>query len=212
MIYSPRWVRVLGLAAALLFGGAMMMGMKDQLLSMKRDKQLSAAEAAKSVELRPLLAIVAWEMFQDRPIIGHGFGHYFEHNGPYHDTRRYGLPLDEVRTYAQHNTFLAILVDAGLIGILLYLSIFAILAAVGWRLAHEQTHPEAQRIGVLLSGTLVVYFCNAMFHDVLVIPMVQMFLLFIAGCAVRIYQTGIETEPQRVACQIPVMRRAQLSA
>jgi O-antigen ligase len=211
MVYCPRWVRVLGLAATLLLGGAMMMGLKDQLLSMKRDKQLSAAEAAKSVELRPLLAIVAWEMFQDRPIIGHGFGHYFQHNRPYHDTRKYGLPLEEVREYGQHNTFLAILVDAGLIGVLLYLSILVMLLAVGWRLAKERIDPAAQRIGVLLLGTLVIYFCNAMFHDVLVIPMVQMFLLFVAGCSVTLYQTGIATEGQRVTSAMPVLRRAQLS-
>ena len=127
VIYSPRWVRVLGLAAVLLFGGAMTMGLKEELLSMKRDKRLTAEDAAKSVELRPLLAVVAWEMFKDRPIIGHGFGHYFQYNRPYHDTRRYDLPLEQVRTYAQHNTFLQVVVDSGLIGILAYASILILL-------------------------------------------------------------------------------------
>jgi hypothetical protein len=85
------------------------------------------------------------------------------------------------------------------------------LGAVGWGLAKERIDPEAQRIGVLLLGTLVIYFSNAMFHDVLVIPMVQMFLLFVAGCSVTLFQTGVATEAQRVTSAMPMLRRAQLS-
>lgn len=173
----------------------MTMGLKEQLLSIKRDKQLSAVESAKSIELRPLLAVVAWEMFKDQPIIGHGFGHYFEHNLPYHDNRSYGLPLDRVRTYAQHNTFLAVLVDSGLIGILLLLGILATLGSVAWRLARDTPHPEARTVGALLLGGLVIHICNSMFHDLIVIPMVQTFLLFIGGCAVTILQSGLAAEP-----------------
>ena len=67
LVHSPRWVRVLGLAATVLLAGAMAMGLKEQLMAFKRDKALSAADAAKSIELRPLLAAVAWEMFKDKP-------------------------------------------------------------------------------------------------------------------------------------------------
>ena len=74
LMYSPRTLRLYGLVCALVLSGLAATGVKDQLMSIKRDKNLSAADAAKSVQLRPLLAIVAWEMFKDRPIAGHGYG------------------------------------------------------------------------------------------------------------------------------------------
>ncbi|MCG8650958.1 MAG: O-antigen ligase family protein, partial [Pirellulales bacterium] len=70
MVHAPRWVRVLGMAVVVLLGGAMMTGLKDQLIRLKRDKHLTAADAEKSIQLRPLLAVVAWEMFKDRPLNG----------------------------------------------------------------------------------------------------------------------------------------------
>ncbi|KAA1259292.1 O-Antigen ligase [Rubripirellula obstinata] len=203
MIHSPRWVRVLGLASVVLLAGAMAMGLKDQFMEIKRDKALSAAEAAKSVELRPLLAIVAYEMFKDKPIAGHGFGHYFENNGPYHDNREYDLPLEKVRVYVQHNTFLSILVDGGLIGILMFSLPLLVFFVVGWQLARRpQSSPDARYLGILMISAIVIYVANAMFHDLIVIPMVQMFLMFIAGLAINVHGQGITAEriqPRRQA-------------
>jgi O-antigen ligase len=195
MIYSPRWVRVLGLATVVLISGVMMMGLKDQLMEIKRDKALSAVEAAKSVELRPLLAVVAFEMFKDKPIAGHGFGHYFENNGPYHGNRQYGLPLEKVRGYMQHNTFLSILVDGGLIGIMMFSLPLLVFFVVGWQLARKkQSCPDARYLGILMMGTIVIYIANAMFHDLIIIPMIQMFLMFIAGLAINVHGHGVTAE------------------
>lgn len=205
MIYSPRWVRVLGLASVVLLSGAMAMGLKDQLLALKRDKELSAAEAAKSVELRPLLAVVAYEMFKDQPVIGHGFGHYFEHSPKYHDVRSYKLPLERVRTYHQHNSFLAMVVDGGLVGISMFGGALFWFALTAWDLARRSVHSiDARCIGLLMLGTLVVYTSNAMFHDVIIIPMMQMFLMFIAGLTVSAHQRGVqELEPNRLREIVP---------
>lgn len=209
LMYSPRWLRVLGLASVVLLGGALSMGLKDQLLALKRDKEVSASDAAKSVTLRPLLAIVAWEMFKDKPIAGHGFGRYFENNKPYHDTREYGLPLNQVKSYIQHNTFLAVLVDTGLIGIILFVSFFFSLFAIMWDLARQRkSSAEAREIGLLGMGVLTTYVVNAMFHDMLVIPMIHMFVLFIAGISVTIYQRGFATVPETAEKQFRPRRSA----
>ncbi|MGI9471709.1 MAG: O-antigen ligase family protein [Rubripirellula sp.] len=203
LVYSPRWVRVIGLAAVFVIGGASVMGMKDQLVRMKREKNLSAADAEKSIQLRPLLAVVALEMFKDHPLIGHGFGHYFEHNSRYHNNRSYNLPLGEARRYAQHNVFLSVLVDTGLIGLSLFVAWLAMLAGIGWQLARQiPSRRESQWVGLLVLGILAAYACNGMFHDVMVIPMVHMFLFFLAGVAVTVYQRGLAvpaTEPTHAA-------------
>jgi O-antigen ligase len=200
LMYSPRWARVLALATVVVLGGASLAGARDQLLRMKRDKILSAEDAEKSVQLRPLLAVVAWEMFKDHPIIGHGYGHYFEHNDPYHNDRSYELPLEQARTYAQHNVFLSILVDTGMVGLAMFVSWMAILAGIGWRLARDwQNSTETRWIGLLLLGAMTAYVCNGMFQDVMIIPMVHMFLFFLAGVSVTVYERGLAVSvPERL--------------
>lgn len=193
MVHAPRWVRVLGVATAILFGGAMAMGLKDQLLRLKRDKHLTAADAEKSVQLRPLLAIVGYEMFKDKPLVGHGFGHYFEHSPPYHEIRSYGLPLETARPYAQHNIFLSILVDSGLIGLTLFVGVLVNLAGVAWQLARSPGCNDQRGVGLMMLGGLIAYFCNGMFQDVLIIPMVHMFLFFLGGIAMTVYARGLAT-------------------
>jgi O-antigen ligase len=195
MVYAPRWVRVFGLATAIIIGGASAAGVKDQLIRMKRDKNLTAADAEKSIKLRPLLAVVAWEMFKDKPIIGHGYGHYFTHNDRFHNNRSYELPLGQARRYAQHNVFLSILVDTGLIGVSMFISWLAMLVGVGWRLARQrESSTETRWVGLMLLGALTAYFCNGMFQDATIIPMVHMFLFFLAGVGVTVYQKGLTAD------------------
>lgn len=204
MIYAPRWVRIFGIAVVLLVGGASVMGLKDQLIRLKRDKNLTAADAEKSIQLRPLLAVVAWEMFKDHPIIGHGYGHYFEHNDPYHNDRSYNLPLEQARGYAQHNVLLSILVDTGLIGLSMFMAWLTMLVGIGWQMARSRSgQSEIRWIGILFLGTTIAYLCNGMFQDVMIIPMVHMFLFFLAGVCVTIHQRGLATATASVPQAVP---------
>ncbi|MBB3205361.1 hypothetical protein FHS27_001161 [Rhodopirellula rubra] len=188
MLYVPVKVRVVAFVATIVFAGAMTLGLKEQLLAFKRDKALSANEAAKSVELRPLLATVAWEMFLDRPLGGHGFGQYLTAAEPYHSIRSHGIPLENVRPYVQHNVFLSLLVDLGLIGLSLHvLFVFSVLC-IAWRLS--RMHPDGsphRQIGMLMIGALSGYFCNGMFHDVSVIEMVHTYTFTLAGLTVTVW-------------------------
>ena len=210
MIYVPRRVRIVALAGVVVFSGAMAMGLKDQMMSMKRDKALSAADAAKSVELRPLLALVAYEMFLDRPLGGHGYGNYFDAAEPYHAIRRHGVPLENARPYMQHNVFLSTLVDLGLFGFSMHLLMLIGLFCLAWQLASAK-HADAtgsqmratlwdpiaedhrRTIGILMLGLLSGYVCNGMFHEVGIIHMVHMYLFAMAGVLVTLHQTAEST-------------------
>lgn len=188
MLYVPTKVRVVALAMTVLFAGALTMGLKEQLMSLKRDKALSAAEAAKSVELRPLLAMVAWEMFLDRPIAGHGFGQYVKTAEPYHSIRKHGIPLENVRPYIQHNVFLSLLVDLGLIGCSLHILLIFSIACIAWRLARSYPDGSPQRqTGMLMIGILSGYLSNGMFHDVSIIEMVHAYVLTLSGLTVTVW-------------------------
>lgn len=161
----------------------------DSLLSFKRDKSLSAAEAAESARLRPILAQVAWKMFEDRPLLGCGFGQYRVESLQYLSDRSTDLPLEKARPYVQHNALLALLAETGLLGMSLFAAAIWFWLREAWRLWHSQGAPLAFRLcGLLFLAFVGVWFPNAMFQDVLIIPMVNMLLLFFAGLTLGVAQ------------------------
>lgn len=186
---TPRWFKVLAFSAVLLVGGLVAAGFKDQLLRMKRDKNLSAAEAEKSVQLRPLLAIVAYEMFKDAPLAGHGFGHYHTAAKPYYSIRGYGMPLETTRGYFQHNVFLSIAVQNGLVGLLMFMGLLGVWLSAAWRLAKNPNVDVMWRhMGLFVVASIGGYLVGGMFQDVTVMPMINMYLFFVAGLAVTMQQ------------------------
>ena len=103
-------------------------------MAFKRDEGLSAREAAESVKLRPILARIAWNMFRDRPMLGCGFGQYKSEHVNYLADRSTDLPLEKGRSYVQHNVFLALLAETGLVGMGLFVLLLALWTRDAWRL------------------------------------------------------------------------------
>ncbi len=164
----------------------------ESLLSFKRDKSLSAADAAESARLRPILAAVAWHMFQDRPLLGCGFGQYGIECRAYLSDRSTDLPLEKARPYVQHNVLLALLAETGLIGMSLFAAALAFWLREAWRLWHSENAPAGFRqCGLLFMAFVGVWFPNAMFQDVLIIPMINMLLLFLAGLTLGVSQSVV---------------------
>ncbi|QDS96687.1 O-Antigen ligase [Roseimaritima multifibrata] len=185
LAYAPRWLRIWGLAATVCLAAAMMLGLKDQLIAIKRDKGLSAEASAKSLELRPLLGIIAYEMFKDAPLTGHGFGTYLTAAKEYDGSRAYDMPIRQARGYVQHNLLLSLLVDTGLIGLSAFMAALLFWTSRAWRLARAPTSDlTTKALGLVMLSTLAMYLFNGMFQDVLVIPMVQMVVFFVAGLTV----------------------------
>ncbi|HUY33055.1 MAG TPA: O-antigen ligase family protein [Pirellulales bacterium] len=154
----------------------------ERMLAFKRDQALSEADTAESVRLRPILAAVAWNMFRDRPLAGCGFGHYRDEFVNYLADRSFDLPLEKARRYVQHNTFLALLTETGLIGASVFTTLLVIWGRGAWRLWHAPAAPPAIRQqGLLFLAFLAGYLPNAMFHDLSIIPMLNMLLFFLAG-------------------------------
>jgi len=171
------------LAGGLMVLGAIVAGTQwDRMMAFKRDRALSAQEAAESVRLRPILARVAWNMFCDRPLFGCGYGQYPTAQLDYLSDRSTDLPLSKARPYAQHNVFLALLTEAGLVGMGLYVVLLGLWIQSAWRLWRNDTAGEEVRVqGLLFLAMMGYYLANAMFQDLSLMPQANMLLFFLAG-------------------------------
>lgn len=181
--YSLVPLGLFGAGAAILL---VVIGPNIDLLAIKRDDNLTAADAANSVKLRPILAKVAANMFWDRPLTGHGYACYLEAAKPYVAERNQDLPLEIGRPYVQHNVFLAVLVDSGLIGLTLFLVILWFAWWTAWRLAKESDH--RQLLGFASLACLGSYIVNGMFHDVGLITLTNTLLFLLSGIVVAATQ------------------------
>jgi O-antigen ligase len=178
----PRAWRGLILGCVLLAGTITVTTQWENLVTFKRDKNVSEKYMAESASLRPILATIAWHMFLDRPLQGCGYGQYWRESKPYLSLRVSDLPLEKARPYFQHNAFLALLTETGLIGMGLFTVLLALWWRNAWRLWKNPAAPLAMRQqGLWMMAVLAAYLPNAMFHDVSIIPMVNMALFFLAG-------------------------------
>lgn len=154
----------------------------SQLNRFKRDENVSVEDMTQSAALRPVLAAVAWEMFQDHPLQGVGLGQYEKHKKPYHHQEGYGLPLQMALPYVQHNVMLSYLTETGLVGLLAAIAMWLACAQLALRAWSAESSPTVSRcLGLLLFTALANYLINGLFHDVSIIPVANTSLLFTAA-------------------------------
>jgi O-antigen ligase len=172
-------------ATAVLVVGCGVAAVKWQdLNAFKRDEHVSLADMSQSARLRPILAYIAGQMFWDRPLAGCGYRQYDTVADYYLTDRSTSLELERARPFVQHNVFLSLLAETGLMGVGLLLIWLAALAAAAWRLwRHRAADLAARQVGLLVLLLLLSYVLMGLFHDLALIPMVHMLLLFWAGVA-----------------------------
>ncbi|MFZ5829510.1 MAG: O-antigen ligase family protein [Planctomycetota bacterium] len=179
----------------------------ESILTYKRDRDLEAGKAAESAALRPVLAMIAWNMFLDRPILGCGYGQYQRVHLEYTADRSSGLPLEAGRGYVAHNVFLGQLTENGMVGLGLFLALGLVWGLDAWRLWSDARLPLwARQQGLLLLTVLGVYFLNGMFHDLAIVPMANMLLFFVAGVT-----AGLRPLTEPWAWPL-IVRRAQVTS
>ena len=177
----------------------------DKLTSFKRDKEVSVEDMAQSAQLRPLFLSVAMRMFEDRPLLGCGFGQYAREKTPYLQDAYSGEPLRQTKNYLQHNVFLAYLTELGITGLAVLLMMLGLMARNAWIIWINRTRSiEERQIGFLLAAILICYCGNGMFHDTSIIPQVHYLLFFVAGLANNI-RTG-QVFDTSTATRVPTSR------
>jgi hypothetical protein len=183
----PRHYRPWFLAAAVLGSAVLVTIQWANILEFKRDKYASAEDTAASAELRPIFFAIAWDMFRDRPLSGCGFGHYTDEHVKYLSNGDSNLPKEKARGYIQHNVWLSLLTETGLIGVSLFTLLIILWLQSGWRLWRSDRAPLWMRQqGLFFLVVAANYLVNGTFHEMSVIPMVNMFLFFLAGVTVNV--------------------------
>ena len=169
------------------------------IFSFKRDKDVTQSEMEMSAQMRPMFALVAWKMFQDRPLFGVGFGQYAKTKHPYLRDPHTGKPLSITKSLMQHNVFLAYLTETGLIGALLLTAMLLGMLKISWDIWRDQKlNRWASRFGLLSIVMLANYTLNGMFHDVSIIPQGHMLMFFLIGIANNIHSNRTAFAPEQV--------------
>jgi O-antigen ligase len=152
----------------------------DNIIGFKREA--SAAVTRESAELRKSFAYVSWKMFEQKPLFGVGFGHFPREKLDYlsdHDTE---LPLEQIRPFVHHNTFLCLLTETGAIGIGLFLIVLGAWIRDGWAIWRNPDAPAwARRHAILFLGALGIYASQLAFHELSYSTLDNMLIFFLAG-------------------------------
>jgi len=173
----------------------------EKLISFKRDTNVTLTEMQNSARLRPLFLTVATRMFADRPLLGCGYGQYAKEKFPYLQDPTSEQPLSATRGYFQHNIFLAMLAELGIVGLaalVFMLAMFARVAILTW---NDPTIPF-WRFGMVLLVFLSNHCVNGMFHEVSIIPMENMLMFFLAAIANNVFSqhhNALELNGMRIA-------------
>ena len=170
----------------------------DKIWAFKRDKYVTVADMEQSAQLRELFLTIAVDMFQDRPLLGCGFGQYTIAKRPYLQDPYSGQPLSLAKPFYQHNVFLAHLVETGLVGLITLLWVLAVIAYASWSVWRDKSLDLWPRqFGLLSLVVLAHYFISGMFHDVSIVPMNQTLFFFLAGIINNIKSNGLEFSNSR---------------
>lgn len=154
----------------------------EHLLAFQRDKGMTSRETLESAQLRPILARLAWNMFLEHPLFGFGLGQYRAHNVDYLNDRETELPLTKARPYVQHNVWLSLLTETGLVGVTAFTALGFFWVRGAWRLWRNGDAPWwARQQALLFLALAAAYLPNAMFQDVSIVAMVNMLMFFQAG-------------------------------
>lgn len=183
LLHFPRSWRPVLLTSMLLVGVAGAIALGDKVVNMTRKDSDGSAEH--SVYQRASFLHVSLNMFRDAPLLGCGFGRFYDCKLPYLSDRSQQIELESIRKLDHHNTFLSLLTETGIIGLTLFLAMLASWGRGAWQLARNADAESWMRAHGLFSlATLIAYLGSAAFHDLTLSPSEQWLLYLTTGVTV----------------------------
>ncbi len=181
-LHFPRSWRPILVTGLLVVGAVGTLAFGDKLLNMNRSDSASASHSAYQ---RASFLYVSMQMFSDRPLLGCGFGRFYDCKLPYLSDRRQQIELESIRELDHHNTFLGILTETGLVGFVLFVSMLAAWGRAAWQLARDTRAESWVRAhGLFTLAALIAYVANALLHDLTLSPSEQWLVCLLTGVTV----------------------------
>jgi O-antigen ligase len=182
-----RWSRVAGISLVTAAAIAVMFFNAENILSEQRE--VGGVTDEKPIEMRLGLAMITWDMFQDHPVFGVGFGHFRDVAPSY--ARRLDSPYYYFASSAmEHNNFLSVLAETGAVGLLLYLALLAALLRISFRLYRRLPEraegPVSRDVLVLYWVLFTVYLVDATFRETSVHPFTNCLFFGVSGVIVAL--------------------------
>ncbi|WP_428303810.1 O-antigen ligase family protein [Lacipirellula sp.] len=175
----PKWRTAL--AIGVILGGAIgVVALGDKVTNLSRKD--SDASAEHSVYQRASFVYVSMRMWRDAPLLGCGFGRYYDLKMPYLSDRSQQLELESLRNLDHHNTVLSILVETGIVGVTLFLALLVAWTRMAWQLYRAEDLPMWERSqGLFQLAVVINYLSSALFHDLTLLPTEHWPLFLSAG-------------------------------
>src|SRR3989344_8673991 len=154
---------------------------------------------------------ISWEGFKERPILGWGQENYLQVFSKYYNPSLYD---QEPWFDRSHNIIFDWLINAGVIGLLSYLAIFAILLKSVWRLLISKAVPLKEGL-ILLVAPLGYFFQNLLVFDNFNIYVIFFTLLaytnFLSQEPALASSAAVPTRPQRRRSIITIISSAAIA-
>lgn len=183
LLHFPRAWRPVLLTGMLLVGFVGAVAVGDKVVNMTRKDTDGSAEH--SVYQRASFFHVSMNMFRDAPLLGCGFGRFYDCKLPYLSDRSQQIELESIRKLDHHNSFLSLLTETGIVGLTLFLAMLGAWSRAAWQLARNHDAESWMRAHGLFSlATLIAYLASAMFHDLTLSPSEQWLLYLTTGVTV----------------------------
>ncbi len=157
---------------------------RDSLVAFQRGER-EAAVTRESTYMRAAFAYVSWQMFKQRPLAGFGFNQFRMQSQNYLADRSTDIRLEAIRGYIHHNTFLSILVDTGLIGFVLFVTIVIGSFYCAWKLWRDPDAPEwAHAHAVIHLVAMSAHLLQLLFREVSYSPIENGIICLLAGVTI----------------------------
>jgi O-antigen ligase len=193
----PRRLRWPAFTMAGLIGGAVLATSWSNVVDLEREG--TGLESHHSIDQRESFAYVSWQMFNDNPLFGVGFGRFYDRKLPYLSDRSQDFELESLRPLHHHNTLLSLLTETGIIGLAAFVGLLIGWARAAWSLAKDEQLPAWTRgQGVLMLAVLANYLSSAVFHDLTLLPQQEWLLFLFAGMTLNL-RLGSRSAPHETA-------------
>jgi O-antigen ligase len=136
-------------------------------------REVGGVTSLEPIYVRLGLVLITWDMFKEHPLVGVGFGHFRDYAVQYANN-----PSSPYYAFAsssmEHNNFLSILAECGLVGLVLYVWLLLAMLKTSLRLYRRLPPTGSELISrdvVVLYWVLFAnFFIDAMFRETSVSP------------------------------------------